>query len=234
MATVQSRVALAIVFCLAEQAASAIAVRGDDSQPSTRARTFVVQAMLEGGKAAIGSGVVVARSGDVLTLATAAHIVWAGSPLRILDTTRRAFYDVLDVRLLPAYDLALVRVKAQKDSPPDAALFSRAVAGEPVWMWGNPDRSFWRLATGTVQAVNARLPDEAGAPRITISCDRCTMGDSGAGVFDSSGRLVGILTTMWGKPDGPAQFFEVQPIAIVQQQLEFESGVNAASAPQPP
>ncbi|MBV8531667.1 MAG: hypothetical protein JO104_10145, partial [Candidatus Eremiobacteraeota bacterium] len=96
---------------------SALAARADDGAAlsAERSQTFVVQSLIDGHRAFIGSGVLVARSADgVMTLVTAAHVV-NGPPqsLRILDTTRRAYYDVLHVRVLLEYDLAFIRVRAQ-------------------------------------------------------------------------------------------------------------------------
>ena len=218
-----------IVFTLALAATLAgtlvALARADGSDSMARSRTFVVQALLPNGKADIGTGVIVDRRGDILTIASAAHVVGSSSALRILDTSRRAYYEVVDVRLVPKYDLAFVRVRAQKNSPPDAALFGKAAPGEAVWIWGNPEQAFWELATGTVQNASASLPDDAGVPRITIACERCSHGDSGSGVFNAAGRLGGILTAGWQKPGGPIEFFEVQPIAIVEQELKIERDV---------
>lgn len=98
-----------------------------------RLQTFVVEVCPgPGNAAAIGSGVVVGRSGDTLTIATAAHILRQRGALRILDASRQAFYDVLDVQLLDDYDLGLVRVRAQNAFPVAPASFAPALPGEPV------------------------------------------------------------------------------------------------------
>ena len=219
-------IALGCVFTF-----SALAARADDraALSAERSQTFVVQSLIDGRQAFIGGGVLVARSGDVMTIATAAHVV-NGPPerLRILDTTRRAYYEVLHVRLLLEYDLAFIRVRAQ----PGYAAAPPAIAvpqpGEPVMLWGHPAQSFWRLASGSVVQPAAQLPGEDGSPRITIVCPNCEHGDSGSGVFDGDGRLIGILTQAWRQArDGPVRFIEVEPASLISQEAQIED--SAAS-----
>ena len=212
----------ALLFGAASQGASS------DTQGITRSQTFVVQSMIDDRRAQIGSGVVVNRDGDILTVATAAHVVRSGAPLRILDVSRKAYYAVIDVRKLRDYDIALVRVRSQSDFTAAPAQFASPVAGEPVWIWGNSQNGFWNLATGTVQSTTARLPGERGAPRITISCERCGAGDSGAGVFGAGGRLIGILTAGWRVPGGPVAFVEVAPLEPIVTELAARDLLEAA------
>jgi S1-C subfamily serine protease len=189
------------------------------AQASTKLQTFVVESIIGDGRAAIGSGVVVAREGDVLTLVTAAHVLHNGSPLRILDTSRRSYYDVVGIRVLPEHDLALVRVEAQLQSPPEQATFAKPTAGEPVWVWGNPGDSFWSISTGRVVNTAAHLPRKDGAARFTIACDACSFGDSGSGVFNSQGQLLGVLTAGWKEPGGPVLFQEVQSVSAFEDAI---------------
>ena len=214
--------------------ALAVPTRADENpQDLTRQQTFVVQSLIDGDRANIGGGVVVARDGDVLTIATAAHVLKDGAPMHILDTSRQAYYAVIDVRRLPADDLALIRVRAQPQSPQPVALAS-AAPGEPVWVWGHTDNMFWTLATGTVTRVNALLPQRDDTPRITITCDRCSHGDSGSGVFNAKGQLVGILTASWRVPPGPVLFIEVQPVADFARDLGTSESLANAPAPKTP
>lgn len=188
------------------------AVADQSPEALTRAQTFVVQSMIDDAKANIGGGVVVGRDGDILTLATAAHVLQDGAAIRILDTSRQGYYAVVEVRRLPEFDLALVRVRAQPQSPRPVAM-ATAAPGDKVWVWGHPDGGFWSLATGVVTAVDAKLPSRNDAPRITIACDACAHGDSGSGVFNAKGELLGILTASWRLRGGPVMFLEVQPVA---------------------
>lgn len=214
--------AAAAVLVLAAAAAPA-ARADDDALQATRAQTFVVEVCTDATHAgAIGNGVAIARDGETLTIATAAHIVLQKGTLRILDVSRRAYYDVVDVRMLGDYDLALIRVRPQAESPVPPVTLAPAVAGEPVWIWGNTGTGFWELARGTVRETAARIPGVFGSPRITIDCARCAHGDSGSGVFDAHGRLLGILTRAWSKSGGPVLYIEVEPAALISQEVQSD------------
>src|SRR5579862_2857960 len=171
------------------------------AQAATRLQTFVVQAMLDDRRGDIGSAVVVSRDAQTLTLATVAHVVVPGRPLRILDSSRRAFYQVLDVHVVQGYDLALIRVVAQPGFPVQPAQFAAAQPGEAIWVWGNPGGTFWTLSSGTVQSASAQIGSDP-LPRVTIDCPSCTFGDSGGGVFSPDGKLIGILSSGWRNASG--------------------------------
>ncbi len=203
--------------------ATAAAARAGDAQAMARQQTFVVQSCTGAQQAEIGGGVVVARNGDVLTLATAAHLILPKATLRILDVTRRAYYDVLDVRTFPEYDLAFIRVRAQTDFPISPVEIAQAKPGESVWLWGHPADGFWRLASGSVKQTDAHIAGLSGASRITIDCETCAHGDSGSGVFDEQGRLLGILTRAWRTAGAPVLFLEVEPASIISQEIQVES-----------
>lgn len=184
-----------------------------------RDQTFVVQSMLGGGRANIASGVVVGRLGDVLTIATAAHAVDLAHPLRILDTSRHQYYQVIDVRDVPGYDLALIRVRAQAAFPVQPPEFGSASPGEPIWVWGNPGQSFWELSRGVVTDPNTQIPGPPKPARIAIDCASCSFGDSGSGVFAADGKLLGILSSGWRDRNGRTLFIEVEPIAPISQAM---------------
>lgn len=201
--------------------AALIALTAATPPDQNRQQTFVVQVSDRPGHAsAIGAGVVVAKDATTLTLATAAHIVAQKGELRILDESRTAYYDVLAIQVLPDYDLALVRVRAHAEFTVAPATPAMPVAGEPVYVWGHGDSSFWSEAIGTVRDVSAQIPGTSGGTRITIDCAACAHGDSGSGVFDAHGNLLGILTRAWHKKDGgPVLFIEVEPAALVSDAI---------------
>jgi hypothetical protein len=201
--------------------AAVVVLTAAASPDQNRQQTFVVQVCdRPGHAAAIGAGVVVAKDAGTLTLATAAHILAQKGELRILDESRTAFYDVLGTQVLADYDLALVRVRAHDEFFVAPATLALPVAGEQVWIWGHADQSFWSLAVGTVRDANARIPGTSGGSRITIECAACDRGDSGSGVFDAQGRLLGILTRAWHKKGGgPVLFIEVEPADVVAREV---------------
>jgi hypothetical protein len=196
--------------------ALAFAVMVADVQATTERQTFLVESVLDDASGAnIGSAVVVASNDNVLTLVTAAHVLLPKSTTRILDRSRAAFYTVLETRVLPDYDLAFLRVRAQRNFPVTPPRFGVASAGEAVYLWGNPGDSYWAMADGAVDRTAASLPGERGDPRITILCAKCDHGDSGSGVFDAQGALLGILTAGWKDRLGNVAFLEVQPASLI-------------------
>ena len=206
----------AILFGLLPIPASA----DDAALAETKRQTFVVQSCPGTGKAIIGSGVVVARDRGILTIATAAHAIVPGDTLRILDVSRRAYYDVVGIKVLSEYDLALVRVRAQVHFSVAPVPIAKAAPDEPVWLWGHPPDTFWVVAKGSVIDAQAQIPGRSGSPRITIACESCAHGDSGAGVFDALGRLLGILTHKWSNAEGTIAFYELAPATIITQELK--------------
>lgn len=184
---------------------------GQTAEDLARRQTFVIQSMLDDRNADIGSGVVVGRISDVLTIVTVAHLAGIHRPLRILDESRAAYYQVLDVRIVPGYDLALVRVRAQPGFAVEPALFAHAVPGEPVSVWGNPGNAFWVRSSATVAGLAVQLPGQT-AERITIDCPTCSFGDSGAGVFGPDGGLIGIVSSGWRNGAGHVMFVQVEPV----------------------
>ena len=210
------RIAVVLVIALFVTSAPALA---EENASLTRAQTqtFTVERVYDGGMAQIGSGVVVGRDGQTLVIATAGELARGSGRLRILDASRAAYYDVLGMRVLPDYDLALVRVRAQSGFPVSPAAFAPATAGEHVWIWGNDAAG--SLASGTVRETRAHVPDAFGSARLTIVCNACADGDAGAGVFDERGRLLGIITKKWAHaPDALALFIEVEPSALIAQE----------------
>lgn len=79
---------------------------------------------------------------------------------------------------------------------------SRLVAGDSIFVWGNPGVFRGLLRTGMIAGdvpLRDEVADELEAPRGTRSllfAGAFGRGDSGAGVFNERGQLVGVLS--WG------------------------------------
>jgi serine protease Do len=83
------------------------------------------------------------------------------------------------------HDIALVHVKAP---PPHAvAPLAAASAGQEVRTMGHPLGLWWSYSTGTVSAVRALY-----GMRYVQSTAPISPGNSGGGLFDSSGALLGV------------------------------------------
>ena len=107
--------------------------------------------------------------------------------------------------LLPTHDLALVQVIG--DIPGEhgiAPLAKEIVVGEPCHVVGGPDDFYWTHSDGIVAAWRETFPglvDDSSTlmgPFIQISA-AVYYGNSGGGVFNDKGELIGIVSFMAGR-----------------------------------
>jgi trypsin-like peptidase len=149
------------------------------------------------------AGVISARQAQAVEVWTAGHC--ANHPLslvrfydghEIYGSTVRVLLisDAIDAALLLApVDPARARaaqlaVRSQKVPPIGATL---TVIGHPVSAVRAPNQGLW---TTTYARMGQTAADpETGAIQYDIYCSQCGPGDSGGGVFDGDGRLVGIV-----------------------------------------
>jgi S1-C subfamily serine protease len=141
--------------------------------------------------AMIGAGVVFGRPADV-TILTAAHVLKESS-LPVLRTREGLQIAVRSIEKIPGHDLALIHVVPPL-APMRSAVPGRPVAGQTLTVWGHPRGRAFTPSNGMVLDVDPQLPivPDQG---FTIACPACDIGDSGAGVFDSKGNLLGILVS---------------------------------------
>ena len=172
--------------------------------------TVVVEAMLDERRAAIGTGVVIAQRGDTVTIATAAHVIAPGH-VRVLDD-RRQELAFIDSRVWGS-DLALITARILDRRRFDVAPLGRAQRDGSVYLYGHPASGYWRYADATVLDPSRTLPDGSGVDGFMIACEACEHGDSGSGIFDSSGALLGVLTAAWRDSSGRVRAIQAVSIA---------------------
>lgn len=139
----------------------------------------------------IGSGTIVARDGTTIRILTANHVATFGSlTIRFDDGTRVAGHLA---STLPDRDLAIVEaeVPAALAQTLHVATLAEPRAEAPVHVWGS-GLNGPAYEPGAVTQVGAELPDGAPRGRYALACELCHEGDSGGGVFDDQGRLVGV------------------------------------------
>jgi hypothetical protein len=112
-----------------------------------------------------------------------------GSTVRVL-----AISDAIDAAelLLPVDPARLRNTQLAVRSTKVPAIGSTlTIIGHPVAALNGPNQGRW---TTTYARMGQTAADpESGAVQYDIYCSRCGPGDSGSGVFDGDGRLVGIL-----------------------------------------
>ncbi|MDQ2909291.1 MAG: serine protease [Candidatus Eremiobacteraeota bacterium] len=175
-----------------------------------------------------GGVVILADNGSVHGIGAGTIVAIDGSEVRILTAKHVATFGTLHVRFddgtqLPAHVLALSAahdlavVAAQADPQVAATLHAAPVAlpqsHEPVHAWGsgNDGPAFEPAA---LARVDAPLPDGAPRGRFALACRLCHQGDSGAGIFDVRGELVGVYIGYFDVDAGRVSIAE-QPLDAV-------------------
>lgn len=163
----------------------------------------------EGGgvlRSAIGMGTVVGRKGSRVVVLTCGHVAmpyetsaaWR-DPARSEDL-RVSFADGTTatgrIRWFapPPVDIALV--EAEASSPPEPVVVAGAEgleAGATVSFLANPYRKGWVVHSGRV-VMRRQHDTPTGRYRLVVTDLPVQSGDSGSGLFDSTGRLVGVNT----------------------------------------
>ena len=93
-------------------------------------------------------------------------------------------------------DLGAILVDAPMASPTYARIdLGDIYAGDKVEIVGHPGGYTWSYAEGLVSSVRMTEPDPHGRPQATIQAAiPVGHGDSGGGLFDASGNLIGIFS----------------------------------------
>ena len=148
--------------------------------------------------AALGSGFVIDRKGDILTND---HVVQGGSGIRV-GFSSGASYPAQVVGTDPSTDVAVVRVKA-----PGSALHplvfddSAAIAvGDPVYAIGNPFGLDRTMTAGIVSATgrDIQAPNGLAIANAVQTDAPINHGNSGGPLLDRFGRVVGINAQIEG------------------------------------
>ena len=148
-----------------------------------------------------GSGFIWDNRGHIVTNN---HVIQGatGATVRLADG--RAFKAAL-VGTSPEHDLAVLRIGVALNRPAPVPLGTSADlrVGQDVFAIGNPFGLDWTLTTGVVSALEREIPNEKGGViRGLIQTDAAiNPGNSGGPLLDSSGRLIGINTSIYS-PSG--------------------------------
>ncbi len=148
----------------------------------------------------LGSGVIVAADGTILTNV---HVVQRASRIHVTLLDQREF----DARLIGAdtdADLAVLRVDAGGELPHiPFGTSADLMIGETVIAIGNPFGLSHTVTTGVVSAVGRSLRDEDRTYTDFIQTDASiNPGNSGGPLLNIKGELVGINTAIYGRAQG--------------------------------
>jgi len=168
---------------------------------------------------AYGCGVIVAAKDRSITVLTAAHnlrierarfITTDGERLRVTATT-----------VVAGHDLALVTADRPVRYYEVARLAPDVPLGTHVRVWGPVEDRPFTLQEGTIRPLDPRVTDvPAGA--FAIDCPACDHGDSGTGVFDDRGHILGIITASY--------FADKQRLFVLGERYTGEDAVATLEA----
>jgi hypothetical protein len=195
----------------------------------TRRSTAFVSARVSDRSEAVGAGVIIAVSPNVIVL-TARHLAarknlalrtYSGEQLRIV-----AEYEVAD------RDLALIVATGACTGCEAAETADAITVGEAIHVWGNPQGKRYVLSAGTIADLRPKIPGFETNGRFALACETCDVGDSGGGVFDDRGRLLGIITEGWDGLNAGSKRVIAEPAnhALAHVPLEYIARTDAPPA----
>lgn len=123
---------------------------------------------------------------------TNCHVLEGGTRFYIKRNGRRAAASLSNAAI--QHDICLLRARVSDSHPVEVRSASTVRVGERVYTLGNPEGFELTLAEGIVSQLRKANPTEL-FPYIQTTA-AISRGSSGGGVFDSSGKLIGITSFM--------------------------------------
>jgi len=184
-------------------ACATVAVASAPAAAASRASDGAVVIRASGATSdGMGAGTIVAVEGTTVRIVTAKHVATFGAlTVRLPDGTKVAAHVV---EASPDRDLAVIEAKTTPDLAAGlhVAPIADATSQTTIHVWGS-GLNGPELEPGRVARVGAPMPDGDPRGRFAIACDLCHEGDSGGGVFDERGRLVGVYIGYFEDTDTP-------------------------------
>lgn len=137
-----------------------------------------------------GSGVIITADGQI---ATNNHVVGGATKITV-RTHNGKEYEAKLIGTDEKTDLAVIKIEATGLSPATLGTSSTLVVGEPVLAIGNPLGQLGGTVTdGILSALSRQI--EIDGQRMTLLQTNASVnpGNSGGGLFDAQGKLIGIV-----------------------------------------
>ncbi len=143
---------------------------------------------------ALGSGVIIGTTKNGLRILCAAHTTAFGGTLTVTTSDGQTLNLSERPQLIEGHDLAILTTSMPHGIFHAATLGSPDLTAGALHVWGHAGGALYTLSAATIQDLAPKISDNPHSGEFAIHCDTCTVGDSGSGVFDADGHLVGIVT----------------------------------------
>lgn len=148
-----------------------------------------------------GSGFMWDKKGHIITNY---HVIQKADKATVTFSDRST-YEATLIGVAPDKDLAVLKVDAPKEllKPLRRADSDNLLVGQSVYAIGNPFGLDYTLTTGVISALGREITSVSGLPiKDAIQTDAAiNPGNSGGPLLDSSGRLIGVNTSIYS-PSG--------------------------------
>ncbi len=138
-----------------------------------------------------GSGVIISEDGYILTCA---HVVNGATNVKVQLNGSDTQYDATVVGLDTASDIAVIKIEATGLTPAVIGDSDKLAVGEEVIAVGNPLGTLGGTVTnGIISALNRQITVENNQMTLIQTNAAVSPGNSGGGLFNANGELVGIV-----------------------------------------
>jgi S1-C subfamily serine protease len=179
---------------------------------------------------ALGAGTIISETSTTIRVITANHVATKGTlTIRLPDGSNAQARIVVQ---FPASDLAIIEapISAAQAAIARPAQVAAPRSNEPVRILGGSNAGP-ALEVASIAHVGQDLPDGPANGRYAVDCNTCHRGDSGGGVFDANGDLVGVYVGYFEMDDKTrVSVAETLPAAALKIALSNTSATPAMVA----
>lgn len=168
-----------------------------------------------------GSGVIMTADGYILTCA---HVVSGASSIKVQLSGSTDSYDATVVGADSTADIAVIKVDATGLTPAVMGDSDKLAVGESVIAVGNPLGTLGGTVTnGIISAVNREITINGTSMTLIQTSASISPGNSGGGLFNANGELVGIVNAKSGASNAEGLGFAIPVNTAVSVSQELIS-----------
>lgn len=164
-----------------------------------------------------GSGVIISEDGYILTCA---HVIDGAKSIRVLDGENNEYKAAIVARSEET-DLALLKIDATGLTAATLGDSDSYQTGDAIYVVGNPLGNFvLSVSQGIISGLDRAVNIEGSTMYLTQVDAAVNPGNSGGGLFDSDGKLIGIVNAKNTGIDVEGMGFAI-PIDTVRENLQM-------------